>query len=69
MTAIYRVGSRLFEAGFKALGVDVRSRGHEHIPQAGPAILASNHISYVDFSFVMLAPPRPRREVRFLARK
>ncbi len=69
MTAIYRFGSRLFEAGFRAMGIDLRSYGHEHIPRYGPAILASNHISYVDFAFVMLAPPRPRREVRFLARR
>lgn len=69
MTAIYRAGSRLFEAGFRALAVDLRSIGHENIPPTGPAILASNHIGYLDFAFVMLAPPRPRREVRFLARK
>lgn len=31
-------------------------------------MLASNHIGYLDFAFVMLAPPAPRREVRFLAR-
>lgn len=68
MTAIYRVGSRLFEGGFRAMAVDLRSVGHEHIPSSGPVILASNHIGYVDFAFVMLAPPRPRREVRFLAR-
>lgn len=69
MTAIYRVGSRLFEAGFRAFALDIRSTGHEHIPTSGPVILASNHVSYLDFAFVMLAPPRPRREVRFLARK
>jgi 1-acyl-sn-glycerol-3-phosphate acyltransferase len=68
VTAIYEVGSRLFELGFRALALDIRPTGHEHIPATGPAILASNHISYLDFAFVMLAPPRPRREVRFLAR-
>jgi len=68
VTAIYQVGSRLFEAGFRALAIDLRSVGHEHIPASGPVILASNHIGYLDYSFVMLAPPRPRREVRFLAR-
>ena len=51
-----------------ALAVDVRPIGHHHIPAAGPVILASNHIGYLDFSFVALAPPRPRRRVRFLAR-
>lgn len=68
MTALYRVGSRLFEAGFRALALDIRSQGHDNIPASGPVILASNHISYLDFAFVALAPPRPRREVRFLAR-
>lgn len=68
MTALYSMGSVLFEGAFKALGIQVRSVGHENIPASGPAILAANHISYLDFCFVMLAPPRPRREVRFLAR-
>ena len=69
MGLLYRVGSRMFEAGFRGLAIDLRSRGHEHIPAQGPAVLASNHVGYLDFAFVMLAPPRPRREVRFLARK
>ena len=38
------------------------------MPASGPAIIASNHVGYVDYAFVMLGPPRPRREVAFLAR-
>ncbi len=68
MGMLYAVGSRLFEAGFRAWGVDLRVSGMENIPTHGPAVVASNHISYLDFAFVMLAPPRPRREMRFLAR-
>lgn len=68
MTATYQACSRLFEAGFRASSIDLRSIGHDNIPTTGPAVLASNHISYLDFAFVALAPPRPRREVRFLAR-
>ncbi len=68
MSALYRVGSALFLAGFRALGVDLRVQGAERIPAQGPVVLASNHIGYLDFAFVMLAPPAPRREVRFLAR-
>lgn len=68
MSALYRVTSGLFLAGFKTLGVDLRVSGHEHIPTDGPVVLASNHIGYLDFALVMLAPPKPRREVRFLAR-
>ena len=68
MSALYRFGSALFLGGFRALGVDLRVTGHEHIPSTGPVVLASNHIGYLDFAFVMLGPPAPRREVRFLAR-
>ncbi|MFO7777612.1 MAG: lysophospholipid acyltransferase family protein [Nitriliruptoraceae bacterium] len=68
MSALYRFGSSLFLAGFRALGVDLRVHGAEQLPATGPVVLASNHISYLDFAFVMLAPPAPRREVRFLAR-
>jgi 1-acyl-sn-glycerol-3-phosphate acyltransferase len=65
---LYGFGSWLFLTGFRVLRLDVRSIGHGHIPRSGPAILASNHIGYVDFSFVALAPPAPRRPVRFLTR-
>jgi 1-acyl-sn-glycerol-3-phosphate acyltransferase len=68
VTFVYSFGSGLFELGFKVLDVRRRLVGLEHLPEHGPAILASNHIGYLDFCFVMLAPPRPRREVRFLAR-
>ena len=32
-------------------------------------MLATNHVGYLDFCFVALAPPRPRRRVRFVARQ
>jgi 1-acyl-sn-glycerol-3-phosphate acyltransferase len=66
--AFYRAASRAFEVGFRAVGLDLQVDGLEHVPVEGPAIIASNHIGYLDFAFVMLGPPRPRREVRFLAR-
>lgn len=69
MGAFYRVGSRVFEGVFRLWAVDLRVHGHEHVPRVGPAVLASNHLSYLDFAFIALAPPRPRREVHFLARK
>lgn len=64
----YRPIAALFRLGWRALALDVRSTGHHHIPARGPAILASNHIGYLDFCFVALAPPSPRRRVRFLIR-
>jgi 1-acyl-sn-glycerol-3-phosphate acyltransferase len=65
---LYTVTAGVFRAGWRLLGLDVRPRGHENIPVRGPVILASNHVGYLDFCFVALAAPRPRRQVRFLAR-
>jgi 1-acyl-sn-glycerol-3-phosphate acyltransferase len=65
---LYTVLAAGFRLGWRALDLDVQPIGHEHIPDAGPVILASNHIGYLDFCFVALAPPRPRRQVRFMAR-
>lgn len=64
----YPLGAALFRTALRALGVEVRSFGHHNIPAVGPAVLASNHVGYLDFCFVALAPPRPRRRVRFVAR-
>lgn len=68
MADLYTTTAAGFRLGWRALGLDVRSRGHEHIPRRGPAILASNHVGYLDFCFVALAAPDPRRRVRFVAR-
>lgn len=68
MGALYAFGSGVVEYAIRAAGVDWRVDGLEHLPSAGPAVVASNHISYLDFAFVMLSAPRPRREMRFLAR-
>lgn len=39
--------------------------GAEHVPQEGPAILASNHLSFSDSFFLPLVVPRP---ITFLAK-
>jgi 1-acyl-sn-glycerol-3-phosphate acyltransferase len=36
-----------------------RVRGEENIPVAGPAVLACNHVSFVDAVLLMAASPRP----------
>ncbi len=56
-------------AGIKALGIRVQMRGTEHVPTSGPAVLASNHVSYLDFIFAGFAAQPSRRFVRFMAKK
>ena len=36
-----------------------RVQGEEHIPVSGPAVLACNHVSFVDAVLLMAASPRP----------
>lgn len=43
----------------------IRVEGREHIPERGPAILASNHISFCDSFFLPLVVPR---RVRYVAK-
>lgn len=53
---------------FAALGLRITVDGADHVPQRGPAILVSNHVSYLDFVFVGLAARASRRYIRFLTR-
>jgi 1-acyl-sn-glycerol-3-phosphate acyltransferase len=54
---------------FKALGLRITMTGLEHIPATGGVVLASNHISYLDFIFAGLPPWRAhRRLTRFMAK-
>ena len=54
---------------FKALSWRVRTFGTDNIPTAGPVVLASNHIGYLDFVFVGYAARERGRLVRFMAKK
>src|SRR3954453_21141320 len=54
---------------FKVLGMKFQTSGTEHIPREGGAILAANHIGYVDFVFDGLAAQPSGRLVRFMAKK
>jgi 1-acyl-sn-glycerol-3-phosphate acyltransferase len=53
---------------FATLGLRIAVVGGHHIPSSGPAILMSNHVSFLDFVFVGLAARPGRRYVRFLTR-
>ncbi len=53
---------------FAALGLKVRVHGGEHLPRTGGAVLASNHVSYLDFIFAGYAARPSSRLVRFMAK-
>jgi 1-acyl-sn-glycerol-3-phosphate acyltransferase len=54
---------------FRLFDFQFTVEGAEHVPDVGGAILASNHVSYLDFMFVGLAAYPKRRYVRFMAKK
>ena len=53
---------------FKAMGWRISVTGSEHIPAQGPAVIATNHVGYLDFVFVGYAAREQRRLVRFMAK-
>ncbi len=54
---------------FKALGLRFQMEGTENVPKTGGALLALNHVSYVDFILGGLAAHPSRRLVRFMAKR
>jgi 1-acyl-sn-glycerol-3-phosphate acyltransferase len=54
---------------FRVLGLRFQMRGTEHVPRSGGAVLAFNHISYVDFVLGGLAAQPSKRLVRFMAKR
>ncbi len=59
---------RVFRFAFWTLDVRIEIRGAENIPREGAAVLAGNHISYLDFALNGLIASRGRRLVRFMAK-
>jgi len=57
------------KTAFKVLGMTIDIRGAEHIPRSGGAVLALNHISYVDFILGGFAAQPSKRLVRFMAKR
>ena len=55
--------------GMRALGQPIDITGLEHLPRTGAALLAVNHVGYVDFIYGGVAPERIGRRVRFMAKR
>ena len=54
---------------FAGMGLRVRVRGAQHLPRSGGAVLASSHVSYLDFIFAEFAARPSGRLVRFMAKE
>jgi 1-acyl-sn-glycerol-3-phosphate acyltransferase len=54
---------------WKYLGLKFDFQGQENLPKSGGAILAMNHIGYLDFAIVGTAALPMKRYVRFMAKK
>ncbi|HEV7823795.1 MAG TPA: lysophospholipid acyltransferase family protein [Mycobacteriales bacterium] len=54
---------------FAALGLRFTITGTENIPKTGGAVMAINHVGYLDFTFAGLAARPAKRLVRFMAKE
>ena len=57
------------KALFKALGLRFQLSGTENVPTEGGALLAFNHVSYIDFVLGGFAAQPSKRLVRFMAKR
>ncbi|MGH3665347.1 MAG: lysophospholipid acyltransferase family protein [Egibacteraceae bacterium] len=69
MELVYRPVIGAAMAMFRAMGWDIRVSGAEHIPVTGGGVLATNHVGYLDFTFVGYGARPAGRLVRFLAKQ
>lgn len=65
---VYRLVNGVGRLALRALAVDVRWSGVEHVPRQGPVVLAATHVSFPDFLFLERAAITRGRYVRFLTR-
>lgn len=59
----------LFRALWKGLDIQFVFEGQEHLPKKGGAVIASNHVSYLDFAFIGTGALHTKRYIRFMAKK
>ncbi|WP_250003023.1 1-acyl-sn-glycerol-3-phosphate acyltransferase [Actinoplanes sp. M2I2] len=69
MELVYPPVITLAKTMFRVLDLKIEIDGAEHIPATGGAVLASNHVSYLDFIFCGLGAQPAKRLVRFMAKK
>ena len=68
MEPVYRPVIAFALGLMKAFKWDIHTTGAENIPLSGPAVIATNHVGYLDFVFVGAAARERKRLVRFMAK-
>src|SRR2546427_3793267 len=66
LSRLWYQGIYWLSATVMTLGFSLRTRGQQHVPRQGPALLIANHQSFLDPILVGVAA---RRHLCFLARK
>ena len=64
----YRTVVRIIAVVFRLLGLRITVRGEDHLPTHGPAVVASNHTGFLDFTFIGYAARERGRLVRFMSK-
>lgn len=69
MEPVYRPVVGFTVSLFKVMGWKIDVTGVEHIPAEGGGVIATNHIGYLDFTFIGYGALGRGRLVRFMAKK
>ena len=66
---VYRPIVQIFKGFWRYLDLDFKFHGQAHVPRSGPALLAMNHVSYLDFAIAGTALLDSNRLARFMAKR
>ena len=66
---VYRPVIGLARVVFAAQGLRFDLQGGENVPRTGGAVMAINHVGYMDFTYAGLAALPSKRLVRFMAKQ
>ena len=55
-----------FKLLWKGLDLQFKFEGQENLPKRGGAVLASNHVSYMDFALIGTGALHLKRYIRFM---
>lgn len=69
MEPVYRSIEIAAAVAARALGTRITYQGLENIPERGGAVVAMNHISYIDYLPAGLATRQRRRRIRYMLKK